>query len=78
MKIENTGIYVRIMCGIELVPEEFLIFKLPSDPEAKERTSLLFSELDHDVFIKFCTDMSKVSDFSFFAVVAKALTGKKQ
>lgn len=75
MKIEKTGVFVKIIGGIELVPEEFLRFALPKEPESQEPTCLMFAEIDHADFIKFCTDIAKVPHVSFFVVVMESKTG---
>lgn len=78
MKIENTGIFVKIIAGLELVPEEFLQFALPKDPESQEPTALVFAEIDHEDFIRFCTDIAKVPHVSFLVLTMEAMNGKNK
>lgn len=78
MNIEKTGIFVKIISGIELVPEEFLQFALPKEPESQEPTALVFAEIDHEEFIRFCTDIAKIAHVSFLVLTMEAMNGKNK
>lgn len=70
MKIEKTGIFVKIIGGLELVPEEFLTFALP---ESEERNAFVFAQIDHNAFAKFCVEMAKMPKVSFFVRTLEAI-----